>query len=181
MQWVYRAWFEAVKDSTINKYWTKSTLLSLVVEGISAPSTFEEVGVSTSFYSFFHTASRIVPGLNDIEEFLNPADENLDPGEPQTADEYLDVVLAEYNNKRDDYRDPEELLIELEQPSQKVINVSEGIQCVKQLLDLGSENSSFDNSDLINLKRLLNKLQTNLDNRRKQTTLDAYFMIDSNP
>ena len=181
VQWVYRAWFEAVKDSNINRCWTKSTLLILVVEGISAPSTSEEVGVSTSFYSFFHTASRIVPGLNDIEEFLNPADENLDPDEPQTADECLDVVLAEYNNKRDDYRNLEEHLIELEQPSQKVINVSERIQCVKQLLDLGSENSSFDNSDLINLKRLLNKLQTNLDNRRKQTTLDAYFMTDSNP
>ncbi|KAI1004855.1 hypothetical protein K3495_g3363 [Podosphaera aphanis] len=116
-----------------------------------------------------------------MEDFLNPADDNLDPDEPQTADGCLNVVLAEYNNKRDDYRDLEEILIELEQPTRKVINASKGIQCVKQLLDLGNENTSFDNCDLMNLKRLLNKLHTNLNNRRKQTTLDAYFMAERNP
>jgi hypothetical protein len=126
----------------------------------------------------FDQVARRIPDMQtqDLENFLHPPGEDGAPNELKTAEECFQLVINEFNERGEDFRDEEELATETEEAQLlQTTKPSEGIEHIRQLIDLGRENSAFESGDILALNKLMERLQINMVKSMTQGTVDTYF------
>ena len=175
LHWITQVWRTGVREGTIWKCFIKSTVISPRTDEINAPGDQSEDLQLGDLYS---QVSDRLPGAEvmELDEFLDPADENIDVEEPDLAD--IIVRLSEENGgggggayDQDD-GDKDEYIFG---PPLDILSRVDAVKYMHKALEYAQHQEGItgrDLRDIEKIERLFSRLQVD---GRQQRKVDDYF------
>jgi hypothetical protein len=172
LRWISQAWRIDLQDNTIYRCFRKAKIQPQA-EPILLPQ--EHLPDLSSLYNEVQIIGNVRDAMN-IENFLNPEDENIPLGqEVMTGDERLSQLIAEHIGQQEEEQQEEELEDDIV-ASEVIPTPKEALEAVEALIRYQERQAGVEFDDIRHLITLQRRILAGITASKQQRTLESWLI-----